>query len=259
VILCIDAGNTRVKWGVSNTEASGWLAQGALDYADLDQLPARLPAVLPAVPTVSQRIVACNVAGTGIGERIERMVANMGSPLHWLKSSAAACGVTNGYAQPTQLGADRWAALIGARALGFAPAVVVMAGTATTIDLLDADGHFRGGLILPGLDLMRASLARDTANLPRVSASADGYSLAPTTTDAAIVSGSIHATLGAIDRMREGLRGGLGASLSDKARVVLSGGAANVLRPHLAPSPQAVENLVLEGLREFALTIEPTA
>lgn len=256
MILCIDAGNTRLKWGVSNAEASGWLEQGALDYADLDQLPARLPAVLPTVP---RRVVACNVAGTEIGGRIERVAANMGAPLLWLKSSAAACGVTNGYAQPTQLGADRWAALIGAHALGFAPAVVVMAGTATTIDLLEADGHFRGGLILPGLDLMRASLARDTANLPRVSGSADGYSFAPTTTDDAIASGSLHATLGAIERMRDGLSAGRSVSLGDAVRVVLSGGAANVLRPHLAPPPQPVENLVLEGLREFALTIEPTA
>ncbi len=113
-------------------------------------------------------------------------------------AAASAGGVVNGYDNPAQLGADRWAALIGARGLHAGPALVVMAGTATTVDCLDAQGVFRGGLILPGLDLMRRSLARNTAGLPEA---CGGYRVLPTNTDDAIVSGCIAATVGAIERM----------------------------------------------------------
>jgi biotin-[acetyl-CoA-carboxylase] ligase BirA-like protein len=74
---------------------------------------------LPAKPT---RIVACNVAGAAVRQRIEALAGTLGLPLAWLSSSAAACGVSNAYDTPQQLGADRWAALIGARALHGGPA-----------------------------------------------------------------------------------------------------------------------------------------
>ena len=107
--------------------------------------------------------------------------------------------VRNSYEQAGQLGADRWAALIGARALHRGPVVVVvMAGTATTVDLLDETGVFLGGLIFPGFDLMRGSLARNTAQLPY----ADGsYTAQPRRTADAIFSGCLHAQAGAVERL----------------------------------------------------------
>ena len=156
--------------------------------------------------------------------------------------SATACGVKNGYDTPQQLGADRWAALIGARALHAGPAVVVMAGTATTIDALDAQGLFRGGLILPGLALMRAALARNTADLPHA---AGHYRAQPTNTDDAIVSGAIHATLGAIERIH--------ATLGEDALCLLSGGAAQELAPQLDLPFRLIDNLVLEGLARYSV------
>lgn len=232
MILCLDAGNSRLKWGLH--DGTRWLAREAIDHAAIDGLPA----VLPAYP---ERIIACNVAGATAAVAIEQLAAQLTRPLLWFASSAAACGVTNGYARPTQLGADRWAALIGARGLHAGAAVVVMAGTATTIDQLDGDGRFRGGLILPGLSLMRAALARDTANLPFANGR---YREAPDNTDDAIVSGGVHATLGAIERMR--------AVLGADAHVMLSGGAAAELAPHLATLDMHIDNLVLEGLLRAA-------
>jgi type III pantothenate kinase len=122
---------------------------------------------------------------------------------------------------------------------------VVMAGTATTIDVLDAAGHFRGGLILPGLDLMRKSLARNTAGLPEARGA---YRDLPTNTDDAIVSGALHATLGAIERMAEQVCRPASADFC----VLLSGGAADMLAPHLDLPLQRVDNLVLEGLARVA-------
>jgi type III pantothenate kinase len=229
MILCIDAGNTRLKWGLR--DGTAWRAQGALEHADCAQLALQLPAQ-------PQRILACNVAGGSVAARIESLAAQLGTPLDWFNSSAACCGVTNGYDIPAQLGADRWAALVGAHALHRGPALVVMAGTATTIDVLDAGGTFRGGLILPGLDLMRAALARNTAGLPEARGS---YRDIPANTDDAIVGGILHATLGAIERMARRL------PETDFA-VMLSGGAADALAPHIDASLRRVEHLVLEGL-----------
>jgi len=234
-ILCLDAGNSRLKCGLF--DGKRWRMQGALDYDAFDDLVAELSAA-PA------RIVACNVAGDAVRQRIEALAARLGCPLDWLTSSASACGVRNAYDNPAQLGADRWAALIGARSLHAGPAVVVMAGTATTVDALDGDGRFRGGLILPGLALMRAALARNTAGLPHA---AGHYQAMPTNTDDAIVSGAIHATLGAIERMR--------ATLGEDALCLLSGGAAGELVPHLELPQRQIDNLVLEGLARYSRTI----
>ena len=235
MILCLDAGNTRLKYGLG--DGSGWRLQGALDYKAFADLPAKLP----EKPT---RIFACNVAGEEVRLHIEALAAGLGLPLAWLTSAFAACGVSNGYDNPRQLGADRWAALIAARALHDGAAVVVMAGTATTIDALDAKGLFRGGLILPGLALMRAALASNTADLPHA---AGRYQPQPTNTDDAIVSGAIHATLGAIERMH--------GTLGDAALCLLSGGAAEDLAPHMSVPCRLIDNLVLEGLAVYSKAI----
>ena len=232
MILCFDAGNTRLKWGLR--EGRAWRRQGVLALDDHDGIAALLPAV-------SENILACNVAGESVAQRIQDIAAAYGVPLEWFRSSAACSGVTNGYDNPAQLGADRWAALVGARGMHAGNALVVMAGTATTVDVLDAEGKFRGGLILPGLQLMQKSLAHNTADLPEARGR---FRALPTNTDDAIVSGALHATLGAIERM----------SRPAKADfcVIVSGGAADMLAPHLALPVRRVDNLVLEGLARVA-------
>jgi type III pantothenate kinase len=237
MLLCLDAGNTRLKWGLH--DGTQWCAQGA---CALDALPG-LPPALPAAPA---RVLACNVAGTRIATAIETLATALDAPLDWFHSGTDCAGVTNGYADPARLGADRWAALVGARGLHPGGAVVVMAGTATTIDALAADGRFRGGLILPGLDLMRRALAANTANLPAAQGRHAGF---PTNTDDAIASGCIEATVGAIERMTARLRE---RAAGVDFPVFLSGGAAELLAPHLTPPPRRVANLVLEGLARAA-------
>lgn len=233
MILCLDAGNTRLKWGLR--EGPAWRAQGALP---LDQIEG-LATVLPAV---SEHILACNVAGEAVARRIEGLADAFGVQLAWFRSSADCCGLVNGYDRPGQLGADRWAALVGARGLHTGNALVVMAGTATTVDALDATGRFLGGLILPGIELMQRSLARNTAGLPEARGN---YRELPTQTDDAITSGALHATLGAIERMRRRVP-------DADFLCLLSGGAADALAPHLGLPVRCIENLVLEGLARAA-------
>jgi type III pantothenate kinase len=234
-MIAIDAGNTRIKWGVRN--GSDWLAQGTLPTADaggLDQIAAGWPG--------AERVVACNVAGEAVAASISAALEKRFAPLLWLRSSPECCGVRNGYDVPERLGADRWAALIGARSQVSSACLVVCVGTATTVDWLDASGLFRGGLILPGVDLMRASLARNTAQLPL----AEGeFNYAPRNTMDAIVSGCLHAQVGAIERMF--------AQISDEpgALCLLTGGAAPRLSPHLRIPFRLVESLILDGLVRF--------
>lgn len=235
MMIAIDAGNTRIKWGVHN--GSEWVALGALPTADV----ALLAEVSTGWPEGAQ-VVACNVAGEAVGEAIRMTLAPRFSPVNWLKPSAAACGVRNGYDHPERLGADRWAALIGARGKVSHACLVVCAGTATTVDLLDATGRFRGGLILPGVDLMRKSLASNTAQLPL----AEGdYRSEPSNTMDAIVSGCLHAQAGAIERLFSRL------SSEPEALCLLTGGAAPHITPLLNIPFQLKENLILDGLVRF--------
>ncbi len=234
MILCIDSGNSRIKWGL-NTDGA-WRENGALVHADVAQL-AFLPQRLPRPASV----MLANVAGAPALAAIRQALAPWLTLIREVKSGTAAGGVTNLYDNPARLGVDRWCALIGARALASAPCVVVMAGTATTIDTLDGDGRFPGGLILPGLDLMRRSLARDTAELPLA---AGKYSFHPRCTDDAITSGCIEAQVGAIERAC--------ARLGSGGLCVLSGGAAETLAEHLTAPHRLVANLVLEGLQRLA-------
>jgi len=235
MIVCLDSGNSRIKWGVHDGHA--WLAQGAVAHADLAQL-ATLSREWPQ-PT---KVLLANVAGDEAARRIRNQLAAWQPVFHEVKAEAKRGGVTNRYKNPAQLGVDRWCALVGARTQTSSACVVVMAGTATTIDTLDAQGNFLGGLILPGLDLMHRSLARDTAGLPFANGH---YSLLPRCTDDAIVSGAIEAQAGAIERAFARL------AVAD-GRCLLSGGNAALLAAHLSAPCQMVENLPLEGLCQLA-------
>lgn len=239
MILCIDCGNTRIKWGLLAPEGT-WQARGVMPLAQVDNLRASL-----IDQADFKRVVGCNVAGA---ENAERIAAQLQVAPEWLVPQREQCGVRNGYKKPTQLGADRWASLIAARAMQPSACLVVNAGTATTIDLLEADGRFRGGLILPGLNLMRAALAHNTADLPLADAAHD---MVPRDTDSAIASGALEATAGAIERMY--------ARLGDASAVcLLSGGAAAEVRPLLQIPVHNVDDLVLQGLARIALSDNQT-
>lgn len=236
MIVCVDCGNSRLKWGVHDGRA--WAAQGALAHAEVDQL-----SLLCERWPLPQRLMLANVAGPAMGEAIALALAPWAAVLCVVKSAASGGGVTNLYENPAQLGVDRWCALVGARSLGPTPRLVVMAGTATTIDSLDADGCFTGGLILPGLELMQRALAKGTAGLPFA---AGEYSVMPRCTDDAIVSGCIEAQLGAIERAFARLP-------ADSACCLLSGGNAGRLAHRLVIPHVLAHNLPLEGLRHLAI------
>lgn len=236
MILLIDIGNTRVKWGLFENDQ--WLREGALLHRDARELGA----VVDAHAGI-RSVLGVNVAGTAIADAISGMLNKHGLTLNWLHTSERCCGVINLYDTPQQLGVDRWTALIGARSIHEGNCLVVTAGTATTVDRLDAAGRFLGGAILPGIDLMRRSLSGNTAQLPFVEGR---YTTTPRNTADAIVSGCLSAQIGAVQLLFRAI-----ADQPD-ALCLLSGGGAPALEGLLDVPLRRVDNLVLRGLARIA-------
>ena len=230
MILAIDCGNSRLKWGLHET--GGWRSTGSVPLADIARLGKKWRRIAP-----SAKVVVANVAGPSVRRRLEDILAGRLVVPAWVQAKRRECGVTNGYGKPAQLGADRWAALIGAWSILRGPCLVVGAGTATTVDVLKGDGTFTGGAILPGLELMKRSLARNTAKLPF----AKGRFLCrPRSAADAIETGCLLAQAGAIERMF--------AAMEPGAVCTLTGGAASRIAQHLGIPVRLEDNLVLEGL-----------
>jgi type III pantothenate kinase len=242
--LLIDAGNTRIKWAFVNA-AGDWLRSGVLPVGQASELPS-LFADSPELLQMSalQQIWVSNVAGEEVARHIRNIAAGQPTRPRFVVAQETQCGVRNGYANAAKLGSDRWAALIAAWHLVHGKCLVVNCGTATTIDTLSGLGEFLGGLILPGVELMQRSLTDATDQLKSIYVEPEmgKYAQFPQNTVDAMFSGAIQAGCGAIQR-QHALLGNAGAP------VVLSGGAAEVLRGHLRNLPlRVVDNLVLQGL-----------
>jgi len=238
-MLLVDAGNTRVKWAVAREGAAPgeWLAHGAVLHAELDDLRAAWAG------HAVERALVSNVAGAAMRERLAALLP-LAQP-EWFGARAELAGLRNRYRNPTQLGADRFAAALGARTLVPGKALVVATcGTATTVDAVSGDGEFLGGMILPGLGLMLDSLARGTAQLPATSADAALPPVFADNTLDAIRSGCISAQAGAIARACAALPAEL---------CIVSGGAAGHVAPALAVPCRVLDNIVLVGLHAAAI------
>jgi type III pantothenate kinase len=276
--LLIDAGNTAVKWTTAaaagpadrverlDNAAPTFEAQLAAAFAAAAARPGSgsgttvlgtRAAAAVAGPVAAA--VGCCVASDAVRAAIERAVAASGVALTWLQSQAGhapAPALVNRYRDYTQLGADRWHAMLGARGLHPERALVVVhAGTATTIDCVSADGSFVGGAILPGTELMLDALARRTARLPHARGAAVAF---PDNTDDAIATGIADAQAGAVERMVARFARQAGGAVT----VLLGGGAAAALRARLQLDPAQAQlalahNLVLRGLWRRARETAP--
>lgn len=240
MLLLVDAGNTRIKWALAAAgEPPGrWQSLGSFSHDEHDQLDA----VGLGLPVTE--VLVSNVAGQAFRDQLIAAVHRRGlmpESIRWFRAQRECAGVKNAYAQPEQLGSDRFASLIGARHRFPAERLlVVTCGTATTIDALEADGRFIGGMIAPGLGTMANSLAVNTALLPAVEAARRERVFADNTQEA-IISGCLSAQVGAIAQA-------MAQRHDPAARCVISGGAAPYIVPHLPFPCDAVDNLVLLGL-----------
>lgn len=233
MILAIDAGNTRIKWGLHD---GGWLEQGVVAHDALTELAHRIQ------PYVSlHAAVVSSVASKQVNAAIQAVLDRAGITAVWVKAQTRACGVSNGYAHPAQLGSDRWAALVAAWQLKGSACVVASAGTALTVDALSSRGEFLGGLIVPGFAMLQQVLAANTAGVLSVGGDFSDF---PLTTGDAVYSGALQAMAGAVGRMQMLLE----KREQAKPHLLLAGGDAPRLQVVLSGAGEIVDNLVLEGL-----------
>lgn len=238
--LLIDIGNSRCKWALAAPGAGTELLSSGYLAPD-DHLDAQLE-IISRIGVPGRAVVSC-VGGKDVLNTVLDAVQDRWPRLdiRRFQSSASACGVSNGYAQAETLGADRWAALIGAHALSpGTDKVIANCGTAVTLDVLDAQGSHLGGYILPGLKLMREALHAGTAALPLVDGRGD---LKPARdTRGAIVAGTLLAVAAAIEALVTERRNHGGAEC------LLAGGGAEEVGKNLSFSCRYEADLVLKGL-----------
>lgn len=242
-VLLIDLGNTRLKWalavdGVLSTpvQAIAWPA-AALPLAGWRQAPIAAIGLASVAPAeVTQSLV----------DALRPVAATVYRPA----TTAAWQGLRCAYAEPARLGIDRWLALIAAYSRDASRAyTLVSAGTALTVDRLDADGRHRGGVIAPGLAAMRDGLTAAAPGLAGLGTGDAGPGLARDSADA-IASGCLQAALGVIERHRHDEAGA-------PSSLILTGGDAPVLAPHLGDAVQVEPALVLEGLANWMRVANP--
>lgn len=254
--LLFDAGNTRLKWALVRNGRLG--RQQAVPRGDL----AGFVRWLDRAPAI-ERVAGVNVAGAKLERALRAVLRAAGAPVpELITSSRTAAGVRNAYASPARLGADRWAAAIAAWHLAGCqrPACAVGIGTALTIDLVDQDGHHRGGLIAPGPTLMLESLLGRTADIaPRATLDARRSARRPAgsrplvpplagATRDAIEEGCLGAAAGFIDRTIDQL-----ARRLDMPPVVfVTGGASAPVARRIRNACTRCDELVLRGVALIA-------
>jgi len=229
--LLIDAGNSSLKWAV--VEADQWRAQGRSDYTDWSSLKGELT-------TVTDCLIA-SVTDPERERQLAALLAGAGITPIWLKAEAGFADLKNAYLNPRQLGVDRWMGLIAARQRTRGPVLVVSVGTAMTVDALAADGLFLGGVIVPGVTLMRQALLQGTA---QIADTAGEWQPFPRKTADAVQSGIVAALCGAIEQQH--------ARLAEACQMtptcLLTGGDAETVLTHVSVPAEWVPSLVLEGI-----------
>lgn len=158
--LLIDVGNTRIKWCYSEAGQLSGIKALRRDDSGFDHQ-------LGCLDTrgVASIWVSC-VAHAAVNASIREWAGlrRLNEP-HFIQSPQSAHGLVNAYAMPDRLGVDRWLCMLGARQLAQGPVCVIDAGTALTIDVVDAAGKHQGGLIVPGLQLMQRTLLNHTGQI----------------------------------------------------------------------------------------------
>ena len=234
--ILIDIGNSRIKWA---TEQAGVInSYPALDYRHIDLVEELLP-VWQQLSEPKTLIIA-SVGTHIVKQTIIDLALNLWPNINLINpsSSQTAFGVNNAYLHPEKLGIDRWLTLLAAHQHYPGYSCIVDCGTAITLDVLTSQGYHLGGLICPGLNLMKHTLLKNTAGLSFSSHNANA-SLASHTTGA-IANGILFAAIGMIEAVYQ--------RLDTPAQLILTGGDAEIVSEYLQISTIIDSDLVFKGL-----------
>ncbi len=244
--LLIDAGNSRLKWTISHDGILSGIE--SCGYSS-DQLPA-LFSQWQKLSCRPSRVLFASVTDVSLAKPVIAWIEKCwGLSVEIISAKAEQCGVKNCYTQKERLGVDRWLVMIAGRQLVSGVVCVVDCGTATTVDVVDTNGLHLGGLIVPGVDLMSASLIDNTAGIRGDGDT--GYSgLLACDTLSAVQGGSLQATVGLVERVQREIR----TMIKVPFTTLLCGGAAADLLPLLSSDIRYEPDLVLNGLNIIAMT-----
>lgn len=242
MILLIDSGNSCIKWAWATTDS--FVIDGYCQSNTVSSLHEKWKNYDAPV-----RVIVSNVAGERVASEIRKAVSVLWQKdAEFVVSSQSCCGLTNSYHNPEQLGIDRWMAMVAACQMIDGPAIIVDCGTAVTIDLVDEDKLFVGGVILPGLSTAFQSLRTDTDAVEGLSSIKSNTSPVAQSTEDGVVAGVVLGLAGGIDRVIRDQ-----SSLTDKTPVVfMTGGDARKIAPYLTMPVVMQPDLVLQGLRIVA-------
>lgn len=245
MILLVDIGNARIKWAVQ--EGENWTGGEPL----LRQKRAFKDIARPAWKELEtpERVIVSNVAGDDYRKSVHTWVKRRWKIApEFLPVNESLCGVNNAYPVPERLGADRWAALLAVHAHYKGASVVVDCGTAITLDAITADGMHKGGLIVPGIELMTDSLTGNAPGIQLEEPPEPQVSLLGRSTETAVMGGVLYTAVALVDRAFLDLRSALGK----RTNLVITGGDAGRVVELLEPRPQWEPELVLKGLAVYA-------
>lgn len=236
--LIVNLGNTRIAWRGAGEE-------GVVRH---EGRPEQALAAAFAKRPPPDEVVIGSVAARELTANLRLWCSNnWGVEVRELAAVAEACDVRNAYAEPARLGIDRWAALVAARHAYEGGVLIADCGTAVTVDYLARDGRHLGGLIAPGLGMMRETLVRGT-QLRLSPEPAPLFPLLAADTETAVAAGTLGAIVAWLARVAEEIKAGYG---EPQARLITGGDAALVLE-RLGTPWRAAPDLVLDGLERLA-------
>ncbi len=238
----LDIGNTRSKYVL--------LEQGklsAIHYLETCQLT---PTWLSANFTGVSHCVVANVAQEDVSQVIRHWCQQHHIDCQLLQSEAQNFGIRCAYQEPQHFGVDRWLALVGtARQFKNQDCLIIDAGTATTLDVLSANGQHLGGWIFPGIDLLFNSLLVNTENISAQAQVINKVVLADNTSDA-VNQGSWAATLGLINSSKQVCQHEHGIS-EQQLKIIITGGNAQQLAKLYPGKAEVVNNLLFIGMQAY--------
>lgn len=249
--LLVDIGNTRIKWTLTagevvDDEVATCPASVAVDDLGRD--------VGQALERANGQIQSTWISSVGRSDFVDSLVvyanSRWRSGTHVVEVARSGFGVENDYDSTQQMGVDRWVTLVAARHHFAESAVVVIdAGTAITIDTLNREGRFIGGLIMPGAALARQALLSNTDRINDTT-DAESTELSPfgKNTGECVYRGSIFAAIGGVRLALDSVTNALG----DVPEVIVCGGDADTMASQLGTRVTRKPWLVLEGLALMA-------
>ncbi|WP_373164589.1 type III pantothenate kinase [Agathobaculum sp. Marseille-P7918] len=250
MLIAVNAGNSHVLLGGYEEDAQVFAASIATEPKQTgDDYACKLRQVFDLYGVPSGRI-----HGAVLSSVVPGMVSVLEDALRLLGvtdvievSSGVKTGLNIRSEQPRQVGSDRVAAAVAARAKGKLPCVVVCLGTATTFTVLDAAGALVGSAITAGVRLSVEALREQAAQLPSVALEAKNESvLARNTVDAMRV-GAVYGAAAMVD----GMVNRFAEALGQTTHVVVTGDSAPLVLPYLHARCEYDKNLLLDGLHQI--------